>query len=37
MFTPEDNTMSKVIVYSDDEYGHDDEAVSRWRDVPKGV
>jgi hypothetical protein len=24
--TPEDNTMSKVIVYSDDEYGHDDEA-----------
>ena len=25
--TPEDNTMSKVIVYSDDEYGHDDEAV----------
>ncbi|PCJ81719.1 MAG: hypothetical protein COA49_04205 [Bacteroidetes bacterium] len=25
--TPEDNTMSKVIVFSDDEYGHDDEAV----------
>ena len=25
--TPEDNTMSKVMVYSDDEYGHDDEAV----------
>jgi hypothetical protein len=24
--TPEDNTMSKVIVYSDDVYGHDDEA-----------
>jgi hypothetical protein len=24
--SPEDNTMSKVIVYSDDEYGHDDEA-----------
>ena len=24
--TPEDNTMSRVIVYSDDEYGHDDEA-----------
>jgi hypothetical protein len=23
--TPEDNVMSKVIVYSDDEYGHDDE------------
>ncbi len=22
---PEDNVMSKVIVYSDDEYGHDDE------------
>mgnify|MGYP003959937397 FL=1 len=25
--TYEDNIMSKVIVYSDDEYGHDDEAV----------
>jgi len=25
--TPEDNTMSKVIVYTDDVYGHDDEAV----------
>ena len=25
--SPEDNTMSKVIVFSDDEYGHDDEAV----------
>ena len=24
--SPEDNTMSKVIVYSDDEYGHDDDA-----------
>lgn len=24
--TPEDNTMSKVIVFSDDVYGHDDEA-----------
>ncbi|MDG2311021.1 MAG: hypothetical protein P8L64_01385, partial [Flavobacteriales bacterium] len=24
--SPEDNTMSKVIVYTDDEYGHDDEA-----------
>ena len=24
--SPEDNTMSKVIVYSDDEYGHDDES-----------
>jgi hypothetical protein len=24
--TPDDNTLSKVIVYSDDEYGHDDEA-----------
>ena len=24
--TPEDNVMSKVIVFSDDEYGHDDEA-----------
>ena len=24
--TPEDNTMSKVMVYTDDEYGHDDEA-----------
>lgn len=23
--TPEDNIMSKVIIYSDDEYGHDDE------------
>ena len=25
--TPEDNTMSKVIVYTDDVYGHDDEAL----------
>jgi len=24
--TPEDNTMSKVIVFSDDEFGHDDES-----------
>ena len=24
--SPEDNTMSKVIVYTDDEFGHDDEA-----------
>ena len=24
--TPEDNTMSKVMVYTDDVYGHDDEA-----------
>ena len=24
--SPEDNTMSKLIVYTDDEYGHDDES-----------
>ena len=25
--SPEDNTMSRVIVYTDDEYGHDDESI----------
>ena len=32
---PDDNVISKVIVYTDDEYGHDDEGALNWNSERK--